>query len=237
MRLWPTSVALLLGVLALGACGDDDKPAKGAATAAVPCRPGEKQVTEEDPDFKKLGVRLVGEAVVLACLDNPRAGGQERLVGYRLGRPKGQSGSDFCVITTGDAEPVLAGPSCDAVDKLPDDNVVGGGGDVDVKSNGTLEDADGKVLRQSSEGTVSGRVRAVKVHYKTSMGTARTADAQLVRVTSQDVLRRLDLPEPFGWYMVSVDGTEITDLEPVGAGGESLGKRSFRDLIDRLSKG
>jgi hypothetical protein len=243
MRLAPARVALVLAALAVGACGDSDKPdskpppaQKRAPIAAGSCAAGTKQPVTEFAEFVKKGIRVKGDALVLGCVADIGTGKRARIVGYRLGRPPGEEGSDFCILMMDDESGNEAGPTCDATRDAPDDDVVRGGGDVDLKSVSELssQTSDGKVY--FVYGTASERVEAMRVHF-TRGSEARSAKVPLVRVTSPEVLSELGLEHPFGWYVARARGDEITALESFGKDGKSLGKASYRELLDRLPKG
>ena len=225
-----------LALVVLVGCGDSgDEVAK----APGDCKVGEEVDAKVDPDFEeRLGIKFKSRVVVVGCVKEGTLGGREvPLIAYRLGRPAGDEGSDVCV-QTWVADEAVFGPSCNGVGPdSADDNQVRGGGDIDVKFGGAVEDPGGEEVQQNAQGTTSPQVEAVRVHYTDVHGEKATADATLVRVNDPELLSKLDVGEPFGWYLVTVDGSELNELEPLGAGGKSLGKESFRELLNRLPQG
>ena len=196
---------------------------------------GAEQEVGEDPGLEKLGVRVKGEAVVIGCVRDPSTRLDIRLVAYRLGRPTGEEGSDLCIDKVSEEGPAALGVTCTAIREQLDDHEVLGGGDVDLKLPGTVDQPGKGRVEVNAEGAVSGRVEGLRVHYKDLDGRKATTDATLVRVTDDALLSRLELDEPFGRYLVAVDGTRITALEPLGPGGRSLGKESYDDLLRELT--
>jgi hypothetical protein len=150
-----------------------------------------------------MGIHYETRPVVLAA-DRLRSGERFELVGYQLSS-RGQS--DLCIDVT-----------------FPDRDEAHGCGNDSVRAQSI---SSGPGHPTQVDGATSAEARRVVVHYEVE-GVPGSREAVLVHVDDPEVIRRIRVDGPFGFYVAELpEGAQDIVAEAFDAGGRSMWRAVF----------